>query len=361
MTCIQFSVSAQRGPYRVAIGDGILDSPQLYMDCDIRRAFIVTDRVVAQLHLERVEKRLSEMGVEYTVSIIPFGESGKTLETVYSLYNELASHSATRADAVLALGGGVVGDVAGFVASTFKRGMRLSQLPTTLLSQVDSCLGGKTGVNLTYGKNLVGSFYPPNMIATDVSTLMTLPEREFRSGLAEVVKYAITLDTELLLFLECHRDEILYRDPMTMIYVVERCLRDKARVVESDEFELLGGRAVLNFGHTIGHVLETCSEYHLNHGEAVALGMVLESMVSVKMGVLSPMTLERIVALLSSLGLPTRLPSHIEVELIEGVLGQDKKIRRDAMFAPLLVDVGRVDIRALSPTCFLRQLVGCDV
>ncbi|NWF95621.1 MAG: 3-dehydroquinate synthase [Candidatus Thorarchaeota archaeon] len=361
MVRTQFSVAALSRRYTVFVGDRLLESPDMILDCLPRRVFIVTDSNVAGLYLEELCQRLREYNVvEVHSEVIPAGEQSKTLQTAERLYAFLAEHSASRTDMLIALGGGVVGDVTGFVASTFKRGLPLVQIPTTLVAQVDSSLGGKTGINLSSGKNVVGTFYQPEIVLADIDTLTTLPEREYVSGLAEVIKYGVAMDPRLFRFLESNHKRVTQRESSVLRYIVERCLRHKARVVERDEREERGEREILNFGHTVGHALEICSHLQYSHGEAVAIGIVCEALLSVNQGLLDPGVPERIRTLLSAFGLPTHVEVDIVPRILNGVFRQDKKTRMEGIQTPLLRDIGHVKMQIVRPELFLDQLTRCE-
>ncbi len=362
MVRTQFIVSTLSKRYTVFVGDRLLESPDIILDGLPRRVFIVTDSNVAGLYLERLCRSLRghDGGIEVHSEVIPAGERSKTLQTAERLYTFLAEHLASRTDMLIALGGGVVGDVTGFVASTFKRGMRLVQVPTTLVAQVDSSLGGKTGINLPSGKNLVGTFYQPDTILADIDTLTTLPEREYISGLAEVIKYGVIIDPQLFRFLERNHRRVIQRDSSALQYIIERCLRHKARIVEHDEREERGLREILNFGHTVGHALEICSDLQYSHGEAVAIGIVCEALLSVNQGLLDPGVPERIRTLLSVFGLPTHVQVDIRPGRLNEVFRQDKKMRMGEIQTPLLRDIGRVEMQVVRPELFLEQLTRCE-
>ncbi len=272
-----------------------------------RRCAIISDEHVAPRYGRAVQETLRRSGFEPLLVTVPAGETAKTLRTVQACYDQLAAHRLERRSFVVALGGGVVGDLAGFVAATYLRGIAFVQVPTTLLAQVDSSVGGKVGVNLRAGKNLVGAFYQPRLVLCDLQTLGSLPEREYRSGLAEVIKYGIIYDAALFAALEGSMPKLLRREPRTLAAVIARCCEIKAEVVRQDETE--GGlRAILNFGHTIGHALEAISHYgKYLHGEAIALGQVAAARLSHRLLGLPEADAQRITHLLAQAGLPTEL------------------------------------------------------
>jgi 3-dehydroquinate synthase len=244
--------------------------------------------------------------------IVPEGEEAKTWDTVGELLGSLIKHGLDRRGVVVALGGGSVGDSAGFAASIYMRGIRVVQVPTTLLGQVDSGIGGKTAVNHPAGKNLIGSFHQPSLVVCDTGLLSTLPVRELRSGLAEVAKYGVITDSALYEKVEADSGRLLSADAETLRWVVARCVVAKARYVEADERDLGGVRVALNYGHTVGHAVETLSGHTLRHGEAVAMGMIAASRIALHIGLLKEVEMERQIALLESLGLPVELPYGVD-------------------------------------------------
>jgi 3-dehydroquinate synthase len=325
--------------YDVSIGVDLLDrvSELLPRLPGAERAFVVADASVAERYLEPLARGLAPLQVVHLHA--PEGEEAKTLQVMAALQHQLATQVAHRDDAVVALGGGAVGDLAGFVAATYMRGVPFVQVPTTLTAQVDAAIGGKTGVNLPEGKNLVGAFHQPVGVVADVRTLATLPEREFRSGLAEVAKYALSLDLELLEQLESDPGPVLERDPSALEAVVARCVRTKATVVAADERDA-DRRLVLNYGHTLGHALERSDAFAgRSHGEGVAVGMVFAARMSELLGRAGEGLAARHARLLSSLGLDAggMLPESDE---IIAAFRMDKKYRGTVRLV-LLEDVGR--------------------
>jgi 3-dehydroquinate synthase len=318
-----------------------------------RRLGLVTHPALAETHgyAPAVESSLRKAGHEVSLVTVPPGEESKSLDQAARLCRDLVQAGLDRGSAILALGGGVVGDLAGFVAATLFRGIAFVNLPTTLLAQVDSSIGGKTGVNLPEGKNLVGTFYQPRAVVADVLTLRTLPAREFRSGLAEVVKHAMIADPELFGTLEDCTERILERDPQTLQTIVARNCAIKAKVVEQDEREA-GVRAILNFGHTIGHAVEAASGYgSVTHGEAVAYGMLVATALSVRRGLCPRRDAERLRALLRRFGL---IPaSHPSPELLETYIVRDKKARDGVLQFVLTPGVGGA---TLAPVCDRNEL-----
>lgn len=289
------------------------------------RLFLLTERNVHDAWGQAVADLLSSTGGVEDVLVVAPGETSKSVACLAECWEWLAKSGARRDDVLVALGGGVMGDLAGFTASTYQRGMSLWQIPTTLLAQVDSSVGGKTGINLGAGKNLVGSFYQPDFVATDPETLRTLPDKEYVGGLGEVVKYALLEGEEFLSLLESNADAMRRRDPEVMGTIVRRCVEYKAGVVEEDEFDQ-AGRAVLNLGHTTAHALEKSLGYgEIGHGQAVALGLLVAASLSERLLGLDPSVQSRIRELLLSLGLPVtvHLPS---VEALLEAASRDKKV-----------------------------------
>ena len=293
--------------YSILIGEGLLD--RLGAECQKlklgRRCAVISDRHVAPLFARTALQSLQAAGFDPVLVVVPAGETAKSLASVQRCYDQLAAHRLERKSFIVALGGGVVGDLAGFVAATYLRGMAFVQVPTTLLAQVDSSVGGKVGVNLKAGKNLVGAFHQPRLVLCDLATLNRLPRREFLSGFGEIVKYGIIYDARLFARLERDRARLLQREPRVLGEVIARCCAIKAEVVGQDETES-GLRAILNFGHTIGHGLEAISRYgKYLHGEAIAIGQVAAAELSAAQLGLSADTVERIQRLFEEFGLPT--------------------------------------------------------
>lgn len=322
------------------------------------RAFVVGDENV-RAHAQAVTEALTAAGLEARRTEIPAGEAQKALTVAGQLYDALADFQADRRTLVVAVGGGVIGDLAGFVAATFNRGLPLLMVPTTLLAMVDSSVGGKVGINHPRGKNLIGAFHQPVGVWIDTTFLDTLPEREYRSGLAEVVKYGVILDADLFAYLEANTASLLRRMPEAVRHVVARSCRLKADVVERDEREETGLRVVLNYGHTFAHAFETVGGYgHWLHGEAVAAGMVCASYLAERRGLISADVTERQWRLLEAFGLPTAPERWPTDELIQ-VMRSDKKavsgrlrfvLPRRLGEVALFDDVPEEDVRAVLET-----------
>lgn len=325
------SLQLTRDAYPVLVGSHLLaDTAKLIAERTAirgRRAAVVTDSNVGPLHAEAVIGSLESAGIETSLVTVPAGEASKSMEQVDKAARTLLREGLDRKSFLVALGGGVVGDLAGFVAAIFQRGIPCVQIPTTIVSQVDSSVGGKTGVNTPEGKNLLGAFHQPALVLADVGTLDTLPEREFNEGFAEVIKHAAIRDAALLDLVE-KRDSI--RDHL--VGLVSRNVAIKAAVVEEDERETTGVRALLNFGHTIGHGIEAAGGYgRFLHGEAISLGLVAAARLSVEHAGLPPEEAERLIACLAAYDLPTRLDPDVSTEAILTALGRDKKFEAGAI------------------------------
>jgi 3-dehydroquinate synthase len=320
------------------------------------RCAIITDTNVGKRYAKSVFNSLATAGFSPSLIIVQPGEQAKSLKTVQSCYDQLAVHRLERKSFIVALGGGVVGDLAGFLAATYLRGIAFVQVPTTLLAQVDSSVGGKVGVNLNAGKNLVGAFYQPRLVACDLDTLKTLPDREFRAGLAEVIKYGIIYDAKLFAQIERDFPKLLKREPKMLAAVIARCCEIKAEVVGKDETED-GPRAILNFGHTIGHAIEAVSGYgRFLHGEAIAIGQVAAARISHSLLGLPERDLERIVRMFRCAGLPTavKLRAGRRPKLF-ATMRLDKKVSGGEIKFVLARKIGRVEYGHKIPAAAIEQ------
>ncbi|HEX3912248.1 MAG TPA: 3-dehydroquinate synthase [Steroidobacteraceae bacterium] len=325
--------------YPITIGAGLLSDREL-LDAQIpgRDLLIVTNTTIAKLYLARLTGSFAQRHI--AECILPDGEQHKTLQTAGWVLDALVANRMNRDATVLALGGGVVGDIAGFAASCYQRGIGYVQLPTTLLAQVDSSVGGKTGVNHSGGKNLIGAFYQPQAVIADTDALASLPDRELRSGLAEVIKHGVVWDPLLFAWLERNTPQLLARDPAALSYAISRSCEIKATVVARDERER-NLRAILNFGHTFGHAIEAATAYEKYlHGEAVALGMIMAADLSVRMGLIDAALKERLRDILARAGLPTDVPRIGAAKACE-LMQMDKKVLRGAVRLVLLEKLGR--------------------
>jgi 3-dehydroquinate synthase len=316
--------------YPIHLGNDIIHTfPALYRSMDLpSRAAVVTDSNVAASHLKKFSAVLTKEGIESVRIIIPPGERQKSLTRANRLYADLLNRGFTRKDALIAFGGGVVGDLAGFVAATFRRGIPFVQVPTTLLAQAESAVGGKTGVNLASLKNAVGAFYQPKFVFSDVRFLATLPRREIICGLGEVVKYGY-LDETMFAFLERHLDDVLQKHLDVIQEVVLRCNAMKAKMISEDERETdpEGGRMVLNLGHTIGQALEVLSNYRLHHGEAVLIALKWELAIARQAGILAEDDFNKLLGLVSRVPFEPDLHSISASALIQQILGNNKAVR----------------------------------
>lgn len=324
------------------------------------RVLVVTDAAVQSLHAAAVVASLQSAGAEVRLAAVPSGEQSKSWQQVQALYDALVDMAADRRTVVAAVGGGVVGDLAGFVAATYARGLRFIQIPTTLLSMVDSSVGGKTGINHARGKNLIGAFHQPAGVLVDTSTLDTLPDREYRSGLAEVVKYGVILDADFFAWLEQHTAALNARDTDALRYVVARSCQLKADVVQQDELETSGLRAVLNYGHTFGHAFEALAGYGtLLHGEAVSIGMICASRLAERLGRVTAVDTARQRSLLTALQLPVDVPADLrgrQDEIVQCMLLDKKTEGRELRFV-LPSRLGHVElVRGVRPEQALECL-----
>lgn len=313
-----------------------------------RLAVVLSDSNVGPLHGAPVRDALISAGLAASMLVFPAGEKSKSREMKAELEDRLAALGAGRDTVIVAVGGGVTGDLAGFVAATWQRGIPVVHVPTSLLAMVDSALGGKTAVDIPAGKNLIGAFHQPDAIFVEVAHLATLPHIEVVRGSSEVVKTAVVADRALFSWLESDGGRLLRRDPEAVVYVVDRCLRAKARIVAKDEREA-GRRAVLNFGHTVAHALEAASGYGVSHGEAVAVGMTVEARLAVELGGFPERHFRRLRGLLEQLGLPTRWPREISAQHALDAARSDKKTREGRLRCALPLQIGTMP-RAADPT-----------
>jgi 3-dehydroquinate synthase len=344
-------------PYPIYIGEGVLGSVgTLIGDRAGTTGAVVTNPIVGALYGDAVRAELERSGCRVVPIEIPDGESYKTLETWSSILDRMLVAKLDRKSFVVALGGGVVGDMAGFAAATYQRGIDMVQIPTTLLAQVDSSVGGKTGINHPSGKNMIGAFHQPRLVAIDTSTLSTLPDRELRAGLAEIIKYGLIGDREFFEWLERNIVALTERDPAALAHAIEVSCRHKAEVVTIDETEQ-GERALLNLGHTFGHAIEAGVGYgEWLHGEAVAAGTVLAARLSARLGWLSESDIARIVALLEKAGLPTDAPQLGADRYLE-LMSRDKKTVSGNLRLILLKSIGDAVVTADAPVDDIRAVL----
>lgn len=325
-----------------------------------KTAFIITDQNLAKLHTSKIEKSLEMRGWNWQTAVIEPGEKSKSLAVISSLYDKLVELKADRQTVVIAVGGGVIGDTAGFVAASYVRGLPFVQVPTSLLAHVDSSVGGKVGVNHPQAKNLIGAFYQPLGVFIDTSTLETLPVRDYCSGLAEVVKYGVILDAKFFHYLEQNVEGLNQRSPDVLRTVIARSCELKAEVVEQDEHERTGLRAILNYGHTFAHAFEAlCGYGELMHGEAVSIGMVYASYLAEKLNLISHQETERQIHLLKTLGLPVSLPESIQLntEEIMDRMKLDKKTVGGQLRFVLPTCLGRVEVFKEIPEELVREVI----
>ena len=366
---VNVSLPASGSPnicYDIHIGAGLLRSCAPFLSPLLKRPFvaIVTDENVAQAHLENLTKTLDSAGISHVTKIMPPGEASKSFTELETLVDWLLENKVERQDMVIAFGGGVIGDLTGFAASTLRRGVRFTQIPTTLLAQVDSSVGGKTGINVPQGKNLVGAFHQPSLVLADLDVLQTLPDREFRAGYAEIVKYAAICDRPFFDWLESNLDALKNRDNQAMSYAIEKSCQTKADIVAQDEKEH-GARALLNLGHTFAHAYENLTGYsdNLLHGEAVGLGMAQVAHLSVDLGLCPETDAQALVNHLASAGLPISQTDvkggPFEATNLVNAMAQDKKVSQGVMTFILMKAIGKAfitnDVSAKQITTFLQN------
>ena len=342
--------------YPIFIGTDLIGDPGLYGPyIRGRQVMIVTNETVGPLYLERVEAALTDYQIGRVV--LPDGEQYKTLAVLDQIFTALLEQRFDRRCTLLALGGGVVGDMAGFAAASYQRGVDFIQVPTTLLAQVDSSVGGKTGVNHPSGKNMIGAFHQPRCVIADTATLDTLPDRELSAGLAEVIKYGLINDPEFFTWLEQNMAALRARDTSALAYAIERSCRDKAAVVAADEREA-GQRALLNLGHTFAHAIETGMGYGTwLHGEAVGAGMCMAAAMSARLGWLSDAQVKRTEALIGAAGLPVRPPREVSAQRLLELMAVDKKVMDGRLRLVLLQDIGRAIVSVdFDPTALKQTL-----
>lgn len=339
----ELSVGLEERSYPIIIQHGLLDKigAELHKKPFAKRYGIIADEHVAELFGERLLDSLQSNDIPAELLIFPRGEASKNLQTIAELASKLARLGFDRKDGLIALGGGVTGDITGFLAACYMRSIPFVQVPTTLLAQVDSSVGGKTGVDIPEGKNLVGAFYQPKAVYIDSEVLGQLPQDELLNGLAEVIKYGVIYDRDFFKFLEMSRKDILAFDFHILEDVIARCCRIKAAIVEADERES-DFRRILNYGHTIGHAVEAVSGYSLAHGSAVAMGMVAAAELSVLKGILDPREKERIAGLIGEFGLPVAIPAEYDRARIKEYLLADKKTVGGRIFFVLPTAIGKV-------------------
>ena len=347
--------------YPIHIGGGLLTQPGLILPhLKSSQAVVVTNTTVGPLYLERVHGLLSQNGIKVLPIVLPDGEAYKNSASLQQIYDALLSHRMERKATLIALGGGVIGDLTGFAAATYLRGVPFVQIPTTLLAQVDSSVGGKTGINHPLGKNMIGAFYQPQVVLADTDTLNTLPDRELSAGLAEIIKYGLIRDLLFLSWLETNMDKLLARDPAALAYAIHRSCLNKAEVVAADEHES-GNRALLNLGHTFGHAIENGMGYGVwLHGEAVGTGMIMAAELSQRLGWLSAADVARAKTLILKARLPAVAPD-LGFDKYLDLMSLDKKVEGGKIRFVLLKALGDAVVSADVPQALLKETIAASV
>lgn len=353
----QLTVNTPSHAYPIFIGSGLLDSLSGCLKPYVgKKAAVITNETVAPLYLDKVRAALGAMGCSHFDITLPDGEQYKNWQSLNAIYDALMQNHAERSTTLIALGGGVIGDMVGFAAATYQRGVPFVQVPTTLLSQVDSSVGGKTAINHPLGKNMIGAFYQPQAVIADLQTLGTLPEREFSAGMAEVIKYGVLGDSQFLGWLETHMDALMRLDDTLLAEAVYHCCKMKADIVAADEKES-GIRAWLNLGHTFGHAIEAEMGYGVwLHGEAVAAGMVLACRLSEELGALQAADTARIAALVKRAGLPSDAPKFAWENWLAH-MSHDKKVASGVMRFVGLDKLGQANITAITDMEILKRIL----
>ncbi|MDR4518379.1 MAG: 3-dehydroquinate synthase [Nitrosomonas sp.] len=352
---VDFSSSSETKNYPIHIGNGILNQTELIISClKQKRVAIVSNTTIAPLYLDKLRAALEKNGVQSIPIILPDGEANKNWKTLNLIFDALLDNHCERTTTMLALGGGVIGDLTGFAAATYLRGVPFIQIPTTLLAQVDSSVGGKTGINHTLGKNMIGAFYQPRMVLADSATLDTLPDRELRAGIAEIIKYGLIRDPVFFEWLEKNMQRLLSRDPAVLNEAIQRSCENKAEIVAADEKES-GVRALLNLGHTFGHAIENGMGYGVwLHGEAVAAGIVMAADLSRRMKLISETDVARIQRIFQQTGLPVTAP-RFEAEKYLELMALDKKVSAGKTRFILLNRIGEAVMRADIPPALISE------
>ena len=358
MQTLQLSLDSRS--YPIHIGRGLITQADLILPHLKRKnVAIVTNTTVAPLYLAKLANALRDAGVSVLEIILPDGEAYKNTETLNLIYDALLKNRCERSTTLIALGGGVIGDLTGYAAATYLRGVPFIQIPTTLLSQVDSSVGGKTGINHPLGKNMIGAFYQPKVVLADIDTLQTLPARELSAGVAEVIKYGLIRDADFFDWLEVNISKLMALDEAVTSYAIYRSCQNKAEVVAADEHET-GERALLNLGHTFGHAIENAMGYGVwLHGEAVAAGTMLAADLSQRMGWLKADEVKRIHALLSASGLPVQAPA-LGVEKYLDLMASDKKVENGKIRLVLQQGIGKAVITSDYDADMLKQTLNFD-
>jgi 3-dehydroquinate synthase len=349
------NVALSERSYPIYIGKGLLDGDWLQRHVRARQVLVVSNETIAPLYMERVLASLS--GLQVDTLLLPDGEKYKTLAVLERIFDRLLEQRHARTTTLVALGGGVIGDMVGFAAACYQRGVDFIQVPTTLLAQVDSSVGGKTAVNHPRGKNMIGAFHQPKAVIIDTDVLASLPVREFAAGVAEVVKYGLIRDAEFYRWLTVNMDALLARDPAVLSEAILRSCRNKAEVVAEDETEQ-GNRALLNLGHTFGHAIETATGYSAwLHGEAVAAGMVMAAQLSADLGWLPQADVDALAALLARAGLPVKPPVGMSAGQCRELMSLDKKVHDGSLRLVLMKAVGEAVVSADYDGAVLMQML----
>jgi len=353
---ISLKVNLGERSYPICIGHNLLDQGELLTQhIPGNSALIISDENVAPLYLDKVESALND--IRHQSLVLPAGEEHKNLDVLNTIYDRLLENRFDRNTTLIALGGGVVGDITGFAAASYQRGVHLVQIPTTLLSQVDSSVGGKTAVNHPLGKNMIGAFYQPKTVIADTQTLNTLEDRQLSSGIAEVIKYGLIRDIEFLEWLENNIDKLLDRDSEALAYAIKRSCQNKAEIVAADEKES-GQRALLNLGHTFGHAIETGMGYGTwLHGEAVASGMVMAARLSEKLGWIKSSDVDRVINILERANLPINAPEQMSADKFIDLMSLDKKVSDGVLNLVLYKAVGKAVISNKYTQAALKEAI----
>lgn len=353
----QLTVHTPSHAYPIFIGSGLLEQLSGYLKPYVgKKAAVITNETIAPLYLAQVQAALNALGCTHFSIVLPDGEQYKNWQSLNTIYDGLMQNRAERSTVLIALGGGVIGDMVGFAAATYQRGVPFIQIPTTLLSQVDSSVGGKTAINHPLGKNMIGAFYQPQAVIADLQTLNTLPEREFSAGMAEVIKYGVLGDIEFLAWLENHMDALMQHNGDLLAEAVYHCCKMKADIVAADEKES-GIRAWLNLGHTFGHAIEAEMGYGVwLHGEAVAAGMVLACRLSEELGTLQAADTARVAALVARAALPAHAPKFAWEHWLEH-MSHDKKVASGVMRFVGLDRLGQANITSVTDMAVLKRVL----
>jgi len=354
----RITVSLGERSYPISIGAGLFTDPALLSLLNKKqKVVIVSNTTVAPLYAEKVEYWLNQVDCDHSLLQLPDGEQYKSLDTFNTIMTYLIEHNYNRDVVIIALGGGVIGDLVGFAAACYQRGVDFVQLPTTLLSQVDSSVGGKTAVNHPLGKNMIGAFYQPKSVIIDTDCLATLPPREFASGMAEVIKYGIIYDYDFFVWLENHLDRLYAHDKDALKYAIAHCCKIKAEVVALDEKES-GIRALLNLGHTFGHAIEAELGYgNWLHGEAISSGMVMAAKTACMQGMMTPEHVDRIITILKKAKLPTHTPSSMSFQDFIKHMMRDKKVLSGQLRLVLPMELGHADVVKNVPESVLEKAI----